>query len=227
MPAAAAAPAATAPANEGLTIAEMASALREAGDFGRKVAVMGMGPGVGTTLTAVALARTLAQQDARVMLIDLSLERPNLAAIAADPRMPGVADLVRGTASFGQIITRDRFSRVQVITAGRVGADAPAVYLSERLSIGIEALSRAYDHVIIDAGALPNVPADRIARLAPCGVLVASGQAAAQAARPARAARPGGVQRHRGVHRYAARARRRDAARRRGVTAPGSPTWPD
>ena len=115
------------------------------------------------------------------MLIDLSLERPNLAAIAADPRMPGVADLVRGTASFGQIITRDRFSRVQVITAGRVGADAPAVYLSERLSIGIEALSRAYDHVIIDAGALPNVPADRIARLAPCGVLVASGQAAAKA----------------------------------------------
>jgi Mrp family chromosome partitioning ATPase len=184
-PAAAAAPAPVAPAasaDESLTIAEMATALREAGDFGRKVAVMGMGPGVGTTLTAVALARTLAQQDARVMLIDLSLERPNIAAIAVDPRMPGVADLVRGTASFGQIITRDRFSRVQVIAAGRVGADAPAVYLSERLSIGIEALSRAYDHVIIDAGALPNLPADRIARLAPCGVLVASGEAAAQAA---------------------------------------------
>jgi Mrp family chromosome partitioning ATPase len=56
-----------------------------------------------------------------------------------------------------------------------------AVYGSERLRIGVEALSRAYDHVIIDAGALPNVPADQIARLAPCGVLVASGQAAAKA----------------------------------------------
>ena len=45
------------------------------------------------------------------MLIELSLERPNLAAITTDPRMPGVADLVRGTASFGQIIARDRFSQ--------------------------------------------------------------------------------------------------------------------
>ena len=71
-----------------------------------------------------------------------------------------------------------------MIAAGRVGADAAAVYGSERLRIGIEALSRAYDHLVIDAGALPNAPADRIARLAPCGVLVASGQAAAQGGLP-------------------------------------------
>jgi uncharacterized protein involved in exopolysaccharide biosynthesis/Mrp family chromosome partitioning ATPase len=168
------------PADDGLTIAEIAAALREAGETGRKIAVIGIAPGAGTTSTAVALARRLAEQ-ARVILIELSLERPSLAAITTDPRMPGVADLVRGTASFGQIIARDRFSKVQVIAAGRVGADAATVYDSERLRIGIEALSRAYDHLIIDAGALPNAPADRIARLAPCGVLVASGQASAKA----------------------------------------------
>jgi Mrp family chromosome partitioning ATPase len=180
-PAVAPTPAAPAPADDSLTIAEIAAALREAGESGRKIAVIGMVPGIGTTATAVALARTLADT-ARVMLIELALERPALAAITTDPRMPGVADLVRGTASFGQIIARDRFSKVQVVTAGRVGADATAVYGSERLRIGIEALSRAYDHVVIDAGALPNTPADQIARLAPCGVLVASGQAAANAA---------------------------------------------
>ena len=180
-PVLAAAPAVAAQAaDDGLSIAEIAAALREAGETGRRIAVIGMVPGVGTTATAVALARTLAEQ-ARVILVELSLERPGLAAITTDPRMPGVADLVRGAASFGQIITRDRFSKVQVIAAGRVGADAAAVYTSERLRIGIEALSRAYDHLIIDAGALPNVPADRIARLAPCGVLVASGQASAKA----------------------------------------------
>jgi Mrp family chromosome partitioning ATPase len=174
------APAAPQPADDSLTIAEIADALREAGEAGRRIAVIGMVPGIGTTATALGLARTLADH-ARVMLIELALERPGLAAITTDPRMPGVADLVRGTASFGQIITRDRFSKVQVIAAGRVGADAAAAYGSERLRIGIEALSRAYDHVVIDAGALPNVPADQIARLAPCGVLVASGQASAKA----------------------------------------------
>ena len=157
-------------------------ALREAGETGRKrIAVIGAAPGVGTTATAVALARTLAEQ-ARVILVDLSLERPSLAAITTDPRAPGVADLVRGTASFGQIITRDRFSRVQVVAAGRVGADAATVV---RLGAAAHRRSRRCRApttiVVIDAGAAPNVPADRIARLAPCGVLVASGQASAKA----------------------------------------------
>lgn len=171
---------AEAPAPENLTIDEMAQALREAGETGKRIAVIGAASHAGTTLTAVALARRLAR-DARVILIDLSLERPNLAAITTDPRAPGVADLARGAASFGQVITRDRFSRVQVIAAGRVGADAASVYTSERLATGIDALSRTYDHVIIDAGAAPAIPARRLARLAPCAVLVASGVAAATA----------------------------------------------
>ncbi len=53
--------------------------------------------------------------------------------------------------------------------------------MSERLAIAIDALSRAYDHVVIDAGAAQNVPAERMARLAPCGVLVTSGLSAANA----------------------------------------------
>ena len=94
--------------------------MRDAGDVGKRVAVVGAASGIGTTMTAVALARDLAR-DKRVVLIDLALDRPKLATITPDPRMPGIADLVRGTASFGQIIARDRFSRVQVIPAGRAG----------------------------------------------------------------------------------------------------------
>jgi len=170
-PPAASAAAATEPASD-VTIDFLASALREAGEAGRRVAVIGAAAGNGATLTAVALARTLSQ-NARVVMVDLALERPELASITLDPRAPGIADLVRGTASFGQIITRDRISRVQVVPAGRVGSDAAMIFMSERLSIAMDALSRTYDHIVIDAGAAPYVPADRIARLAPCGVLVA------------------------------------------------------
>ena len=205
----------------------MARALREAGETGRRIAVVGAAANIGTTQTAVALARALAR-DARVILIDLSLEQPNLAAISTDPRAPGIADLARGTASFGQIITRDRFSRVQLIAAGRVGADAAAVYKSERLAVGIDALSRAYDHLVIDAGAATGSPAERIARLAPCGVLVASGRRGREGRRGAQPARRCRLHRHRGVRRNAARARRRERARRRGLIASlGRITWPD
>jgi MinD-like ATPase involved in chromosome partitioning or flagellar assembly len=131
-------------------------------------------------MTAVALARDLAR-DKRVVLVDLALDRPKLATLTPDPRMPGIADLVRGTASFGQIIARDRHSRVQVVPAGRAGMDAADVIGSERLKIAIDALSRSYDHVIIDASAAPHALADRIARLAPCAVLVACGLAANKA----------------------------------------------
>ena len=175
-------PVAAAPAaqSDNLTIDDMAQALREAGGTGKRVAVIGAARGIGTTTTAIALARALAQ-NARVVLVDLSLERPHLATITSDPRAPGVADLVRGTASFGQIITRDRSSRLQVVAAGRPGTDSAAIYMSERLPIAIDALARTYDHVVIDAGAAPHIPAERIARLAPCGVLVTNGLSAANA----------------------------------------------
>ena len=45
-------------------------------------------------------------------LVDLALGSPNLSVIAADPDAPGIAELAQGSASFGQVITRDRFSGI-------------------------------------------------------------------------------------------------------------------
>jgi hypothetical protein len=44
---------------------------------------------------------------------------------------------------------------------------------SQRLAITLEALGRSYDHVVVDAGALPEISAERFAQLAPRAVLVA------------------------------------------------------
>jgi Mrp family chromosome partitioning ATPase len=154
-----------------MSIADLAQAVRDAGDVGRRIAVVGAASGIGTTTAAVALARELAAT-ARVVLVDFSLEHPGLAALTTDPRAPGIAELARGDASFANVITRDRFSRLQVIAAGRVGNDAMAIYKSERVAVGLDALARAYDHVIIDAGGVQSIVSERIARLAPCAVLV-------------------------------------------------------
>jgi succinoglycan biosynthesis transport protein ExoP len=167
------------------SVDDIAKAIREAGETGRLVAVIGAAQGVGTTQSAIALARNLAR-DTRVLMIDLAFDHPSLAAISSDPGAPGVADLARGEASFGEIITRDRSSRAQVIAAGRIGPETAGAIMSQRLSIGMQALSRAYDHVIVDAGALPGIQAERIAQLAPCVVLVA-GDLGADEAEAARA----------------------------------------
>jgi uncharacterized protein involved in exopolysaccharide biosynthesis/Mrp family chromosome partitioning ATPase len=150
----------------------LAQALGTAGESGRRIAVVGARRNMGTTLAAISLARALAKQG-RAVLIDLALDSPNLSAVAAEPNVPGLSELVAGSASFGQIITRDKYSRVHLITLGRSGADGPTILASQQLAIALEALARSYDYVVIDAGALPQIAAERLAKFAPRAVLVA------------------------------------------------------
>ncbi len=155
------------------TIEALAGELSGLGEGSRRITVVGATRKVGTTFAAITLARSLAKKG-RVVLVDLALGAPNLAAIATETGAPGITDLVQGSASFGQIITRDRFSRVHLVMAGRTRADADDIIGSQRLSITIEALARSYDHVVIDAGALPDMAADRFAQISNRAILVAS-----------------------------------------------------
>jgi Mrp family chromosome partitioning ATPase len=157
-------------------VEELARQLRAAAPAGRRVAVAGVRRQVGTTIAAITLARTLSRE-ARVILVDLAFEAPHLAAISSDPAAPGIADLVRGTASFGQIITRDRLSRLHLIGAGQ-GHGATELD-SPRLAMTLDALGRSYDHVVVDAGA----DADVVERLDPSTtkvVLIAADAVAAE-----------------------------------------------
>ena len=155
-------------------IAEIAMALQQLGEAGRRVTLVGAARNVGTTHTALTLARTLAAQGARVVLCDLALYAPNLSVLSTDPQAPGLAELVRGTASFGDIVTRDKCSRVHLIAAGKVSGDEQSILSSPRLAITLEALARTYNHVVIDAGAIADASLHPLARMAPRAMLVAT-----------------------------------------------------
>lgn len=154
-------------------ITDLVKAVTERGEAGRRVTVIGAGRNVGTTYTAISLARALAAEEGRVILVDLALHAPNLSILSTDPNAPGFAELVLGTASFGDIITRDKFSKVHLIAAGNVAGEAPTILTSSRLIVTLEALARNYDHVIVDGGALAEAVPEFFARMAPCAVLVA------------------------------------------------------
>lgn len=159
-------------------IETVASMLVAAGESGGRVAVIGAARNAGTTRTALALARVLSAQGRSVVLADLALNSPGLFITSTDPYAPGFAELVRGTATFGDIITRDKFSRVQLVSTGRVMNDAQAILASPRLAVTLDALTRAYDHVLIDAGALTELPVGMFAHFSPRAVLVAADPAA-------------------------------------------------
>lgn len=150
----------------------IAGELRALGDSARKITVMGVSHPAGTSLTALTLARLLAR-DAAVVLVDVSMSSATLKAVMSDPSAPGLSDLAMGTASFGQIIGKDRMSRVQIVGAGTGRVDA-AMLQSPRLTMTVDALMRVYDHVVLDAGSLDDVPEQLIAGNAHA-VLIAAG----------------------------------------------------
>jgi succinoglycan biosynthesis transport protein ExoP len=157
---------------------EIAAQLRQAGDAGRRVAVFGTMHHVGTTYAAITLARSLAEE-ANVVLVDLAFSAPNLSVISTEPNAPGIVELIREQASFGDIITRDQFSRVHLVAAGDIGLDGPALAASPMLVTVIEALVRSYDHVVMDAGSAADAAVERLAPLATRAVLVTADATAA------------------------------------------------
>ncbi|MFB9267817.1 GumC family protein [Bradyrhizobium erythrophlei] len=139
-------------------IDELATRLCAAGAAAHKVTILGTATGESVTLTALTLARLMARH-AKVVVVDLVGTSPAMTAASVDPGAAGLAELMQGEAPFAQIITKDRLSRVQLVSAGRPGFDR-AQLQSPRLTLAIDALLRVYDHVLLDAGSAVDLPAE-------------------------------------------------------------------
>jgi Mrp family chromosome partitioning ATPase len=139
------------------------------------VVVTRVGEELPSPKVAIELARELAAQGPRVLLLDFDVAGKPTAGLVPDPRAPGLADLLFGVANFGEVIHRDRASRIHVIAIGRGVRDTSSLLSAEKLSIVLGALSQTYDHVIAAAPALAQLGgAERLARFARATVLVAA-----------------------------------------------------
>ena len=121
---------------QGLETALVAS---PGGKIGRVVVIVGVVRNVGTTLHRHYHGKNVSPwRECRAC--GFRVRTPNLAVISTEPNAPGIADTIRGTASFGEIIARDQFSPVHLIAAGTIGNDATSLLSSSMLATAIEAL---------------------------------------------------------------------------------------
>ena len=116
------------------------------------IAVSGSEGATGIASTATALARVMAMHGRRVILVDADPHQSKIAPLVSVEAEPGIGELLRGEASFGDVIHRDRASRAHVITAGLGEAMDRALVSTDMFSTMLDALRQTYDHVIIDAG---------------------------------------------------------------------------
>ncbi|MDQ0319864.1 exopolysaccharide transport family protein [Pararhizobium capsulatum DSM 1112] len=111
----------------------------------------------------VMLTRLLAEQGRKVILIDLTGSACPSKLMAQSLQLPGITNLLAGEVAFADTIHADRLSDAHIIPAG--DAD-PAVAMRgvDRLSMIVDALSSAYDTVLVECGPAGTTAISRVAR---------------------------------------------------------------
>jgi succinoglycan biosynthesis transport protein ExoP len=146
--------------------------LRHDGGADRCVAVFGAAQGLDTSWTALKIARTLAA-NARVVLVGLGAADSAIRATSSEPSASGLAELAAKTASFRDIITKDRQSSLHLISSGQLPTERGEILVAPNMAMSFEALARGYDRVVIAAGAIFGPDLEAIAAIAPHAIVVA------------------------------------------------------
>lgn len=102
---------------------------------------------------ALSLARHVAATGRKVILLDLIGRKEDLGLLVTRQRLPGMAALFSGSASFADIIVRDPRSRAHIVPSGGVDFTLDRL-ASPRFRTILNALEHTYDHVILDVGPL-------------------------------------------------------------------------
>ena len=108
-------------------------------------------PGEGKTTFSINLA-VAHSHTKKTVLIDADMRRPAVAkGLDFEPHLPGLSDLVAGTAPLSECVRAVPGTDLHVITAGTTVPNPLEIILSQRFKDTIAELSKIYEIVIIDS----------------------------------------------------------------------------
>jgi succinoglycan biosynthesis transport protein ExoP len=151
---------------------DVTDTLRYDGGADRCIAVFGAAQGMDSSWTALKIARALAV-NSRVVLVGLGSSDSAIRATSHEPSASGLAELAAKTASFRDIITKDRQSSLHLISSGQLPTDRGEILVAPNMAMNFEALARGYDRVVIAAGAIFGPDLEAISAIAPHAIMVA------------------------------------------------------
>lgn len=117
----------------------------------RAVMVSSVNPAEGKSTTVVNLAASLAQNGARVLVVDADLRRPTLHRSFNVASAPGLSDLIVANCTVEQAVRSGVAKGLDVMPCGYVPPNPAELLGSQPLRDLIPSLREAYDWVLIDA----------------------------------------------------------------------------
>jgi Mrp family chromosome partitioning ATPase len=156
------------------------------------VAALATGTSLDTGAAGAALARTLVQQGAKTIILDIAGSGDNFAHLFGLQPQAGLAELLSGSADFNAVIARDMASPLNVISAGKDTAGLASLLAGSRFAQALNALETVYDQILLDCGevTLATSPAIKSAQAI---LLLAPSSAAAEAGRKLQELRGEGI----------------------------------
>ena len=138
-------------------VADVAERIVAAHRPGHGLQIVGTGAGDGAGAMLARLARQLSGRG-RSIIVDLHRTPVNLATMVAPDAtaqraamtMPGLSELLAGSASFAEVIHRDHASRLHFIPSGTREADF------RDFDLVLDALTETYDFIVLLAPAFPQ-----------------------------------------------------------------------
>ena len=113
--------------------------------------ILSAGPGEGKSTTLGRLARLMAGNGERILLIDSDLRRPTQHRLLGRSRQPGLSELLAAKADLGDVVQRDVAPGLDFIPAGWLPGFTLSLVHVVRLRELIAGLRGRYDKVLFDS----------------------------------------------------------------------------
>lgn len=149
---------------------------------GKTLVVTSAMPSEGKTTTTANLALTLAENGARVALVDADLRRPRIADVMGIEGAVGLSDLLIARAEIEDVVQPWGTGALSVIPAGATPPNPSELLGSQAMRALIEELETRFDHVLIDSPPLLPVTDAAILSKLTAGAIVVT--AAGKSRRP-------------------------------------------